>query len=339
MYIICDENLIIKDLSDEITYHLYYKREDLIGKFIGIIMNDLMSNLHKHIFLNKYNSSNIVDKKILLNKISAHSLKRQVIIYDKYKNPQYVFLSINLKDNLFVIDINYNHLASNNNINLYTVDIYKDNYFKLYDNDINLYSLDVNRTRSFKLTKNNIIIICIDFINSTDLLKRKGVKNTIDINVLFYSDIITLIKYKYYPYIYIHEILGDSYMLVLNIDWGYSILDFSASIAFNFINDLYDLTNDYIDIRVGISYGRIYYGYIDHNIRFFGEILNLASRLENKCEKKEILVCKNFYEKLKRENNFNDIKFKIENLHLKGFDEIICVRINLDTFKYNLFDK
>lgn len=355
MYIESDLFGIITKISKSITINLNYLESELIGQFIGIFMNDLMSFLHKQFFISNYNNSTSINKKILDLKISGIGNKRNVIIYDKFKNPHHVNISIiNKPNNGFIIKVEYEK----------EINIKLNKSFYTYDQKI------INN--NFIKTENEVIIINIDFINSTELIKSKGILNMINITKSFYNDIINLIKNNYYPYIYIHEIVGDGFMLVSNIDWLFNFPEYSATIVLNFVQELYELTKEYIDIRIGISYGQLYYGYIDNNLRFFGDILSLSNRLENKCNQNEVLVQYKFYKKLLSEiycNNINyDISFKreisdetnilikqhrtisnitthssgeliknnkIEIINLKGFGDTECIRIQLNKKIYD----
>ena len=182
-------------------------------------------------------------------------------------------------NNNFTIDLDYN-MSNTKNINLYTLDV----------------TIDKNL---FIKSRNDIIIMNIDFIDSTLISSKKGVEHMIAINKLFYLDIVNLIVNNYYPYIYIHEIIGDSFILVMNIDWGYTINELCDTIAIDFLSKLSDITSSYIKFKVGITYGKLHYGYIDHNIRFFGDEMNMSSRLHGKCKSDEVIIQKVFFDKLK----------------------------------------
>ena len=90
-------------------------------------------------------------------------------------------------------------------------------------------------------------------------------------------------------------------MIVLNTDWTYNTDKFCTSLALNFLFDLIQQTRDFVEIRVGVSYGRIYYGQIGNTLSFFGYPMNIASRLEHKCDVNTIAICKDFYTKLMSE--------------------------------------
>ncbi len=309
MAIMCDTELNIVEVSENFLLLTHYNRDELVDEFIGILMTELLSRLHKIIFINKLKNADAYEQKRILHKLSGNFHKREVIIYDKFKRQHYMNMIINTKDEYFIVELNYS-LYNSSNIHLYTLDIKLDRHIFIKSN-------------------NNIIIMNIDFIDSTLITNNFGVEHMITINKLFYSDIVELILAKYYPYIYIHEIIGDSFILVLNIDWGYTINEICASLALEFLNELYFRTKNYIAFKTSITYGRLHYGYIDHNIRFFGDELNMSSRLHGKCKNGEVLVQHIFFKKLKTEINIDKLEYNEESHQLKGLGMVQCVKIKL----------
>jgi hypothetical protein len=70
---------------------------------------------------------------------------------------------------------------------------------------------------------------------STQYLIEHGSSELIRVHKLFHEIIVTLIKTQYYPYLYIHEIMGDGFILVMNIEWGYHFYRFCASMTYSFL--------------------------------------------------------------------------------------------------------
>ena len=50
---------------------------------------------------------------------------------------------------------------------------------------------------------------------------------------------IEIIKTGYYPWIAIHEIIGDSFVYILNADWMYACTDTCAILTMNFLQELW----------------------------------------------------------------------------------------------------
>jgi hypothetical protein len=306
MYIICDKNGIIIDISQSVTQTLFYNEHELTGNSVCILMNKLNAYLHNKCYFSRYHQTLGLNNNAVQYKLKQ---KRDTIIYNKYDRPLFVSITVEkYNDNFTIITL------INKSFNI-------DNNMYLYSHKIGLNNKD------FVESSNNIIIIMIDFINSTQILVNEGITNTINIQSFFYDDVINLLKNHFYPYIYIHEILGDSYIFVINAEWKNSITEYCASIAFDFITRLYYSTKYYIKFRTGITYGKIYYGVIDHHFRFFGENINLASRLCNICESGKIVTDTSFHDKLFDESLINIISDLIV-CRPKGFGVVNCYSIH-----------
>ena len=126
-----------------------------------------------------------------------------------------------------------------------------------------------------------------------------------------------------------HEIVSDCYIFIMNIDFIEKFIHKSlASICYKFIKDLYDKINNIITFRIGIVYDHCYYGKIDNIFRIFEKSINLSARIQSKCKINEILVSKQFYKKLKKEDNIFNINYKSikEKYTLKNFGKTTCYR-------------
>lgn len=316
-YIGCNSSGKMIKISNELINILKYTPNELDGKFIGILMSPFISYLYKRYFIPKYeNCKYKYKKKIMITDILSKN-KRPLIIYDKNNKPIYVYLYIDV----------------NNFIN--TLDIVIHIIFEFVKEPLNnqIYTSEtmlLNKTDDFKVSKNKIVIVSIDFKDSTKLLVSNGTVKMINIYKKFHNDVILLIKSKYYPYIYIHEIIGDCFIIVSNINWSYDVINFCASIIISFIFNLYNITKKYINIRIGISYGHLYCGYIDHNFRLFGIPINLASRLENVCVNNCVCCDENYFNKLLDEKLKNIEKLE----YIKAFTELKGLGF---TNYYNIF--
>jgi len=326
---------------------------------MGILFSKIINNNFDNILLgqpktNTFNVINIeknIDKNILIIKTDVNHLITYINdnIYNHllYNQDELIGLNINiLYTNLFKIIFNNIKIENENNIiillnkfniyNYYNVNlIYKKNNFIKYIlyktdsiNNINLYQY-IKYNDTFINSSNKLVIICIDIINSTHILINKGIKNTININIKFYNDIKKLITTTYLNYIFIHEIIGDMVILILNNENTFNINKYCTSICLYFIYELVNISKKYINIRIGVSYDNLYFGYINNNLRLFGKGINLAARLENKCIINNIFICKNFYNKLKEENIFNELQINKIYIEFKGFNNDFYYNIDL----------
>jgi len=291
---------------------------------ITINNNNIIININKNYSQFHYLENELINQpinilfthlyKIIYKNITVSNEKSIIILLDKNDNPHY-----------YTIDLVYNN-NNNNKLIILNKKIETINY--------NLYTYN-KITDTFNITNNNIIIICIDFINSTNLINNVGCAKTISIHKQYYSTIIKLLNNKYYNYIFIHEIIGDSFVLVMNHDNNYNIRDYCTSICIYFLYDLTKLTEKFINTRVGITYDTAYCGYINNNFRIFGNGINLASRLQSNGYHNSILFCNNFYNKLKSEKElYMKLIINIITLELKGFNINKYYRVNFDHNKF-----
>lgn len=301
--IICDNQGYIKSCTKPLLNKMRFHAKTLEGQFIGILMSDFMSMLHRHFFISAFHASKGVDRNKLENKMRALHSKRSLIIYDIDKTAHIVHVSIEYKSPDF-----------------HTL-------FEFFPESEDLFYSDIlhKPCSSFKLNSSDAIIIKTDFVKSTDLLNTHGALSLIDTSTRFYGKIQDLIRTKYYPYVYLHEVVGDSFVLVMNTDWTYNFQKLCATLAINFVFDLVQQTRDFIEIRTGIGYGQLHYGKIGQSLTFFGYPMNIAARLENKCNINEINACQTFHKKLVSELELIGITKRTCSLRrdsLKGFGEV-----------------
>lgn len=324
--ILCDKDGIILHVDDNILKLLTYDLDEIIGKFIGIIMTPFLSYIHSHIILPKYTKLNLVEKKVVDVFISGLKIKRPMIIFDSKSSPVYVNLFVQVFSSLstYKFQLNFEPIKKIDNSLIYTHEL----YIKY-------------KTTKFVTTKNKIVIVSIDFRNSTEYLVKNGTVNTIELYKKFHCDVLKLLKNNYYPYIYIHEIIGDCFVIVCNIDWAITIPKFCASIIMSFLTELYKVSYKYIGIRVGISYDKIYWGYIDNNLRLFGIPMNISARLENVCVSNNISCDNNFFDKLKEEQLFDTstLEYSKKSTYLKGLGIYEYISIPFDSItNENIFN-
>lgn len=343
----CDDKGIILDVNANVTKFLLFKRSSLLGEFVGQIMTPFMYMMHREIFLNHYKTASKVARNSMDARLSSKTKSRPLIIYNVNGHPVFVNLSLISKPR-----VDYTQRPG-------ALPLPSDSeyYFRLcawlkrsQDESRYVYSDSIEDLakshQGFSLSKNNIVIICIDFVNSTELLQEKGPINMAFINKRFYDDIVQIITHHFYPYLCVHEIVGDSFVLVLNADWTYNLQRYCTVLAINFINRLYRCTEDYVSMRVGISYGKVIYGFIGPTLRFFGNPMHVASRLEGYGGRGKALVNVEFYDKLCSEvATMNEELLhrlvqscKLEKVILKGYGERECYNISLAPDKNDLVE-
>lgn len=294
--------------------------------------------VHKSIFVRRFKLANKFQRNAMESKLSSKTTKRPLLVLDVHGKPVFVNISL-VPCGISELD-SFNplsrplpegseyffqlllSLSKHQNVSEF---MYSKNFYptKRISDDTNFVS-----------TANDCVLISIDFMNSTELLQSTGPFNTAIINKRFYDDIIHIIGHYYYPYIYLHEVIGDCFVLILNADWLYCLPEYCASLAINFVNRLHNRSKDYVSIRTGIGYGKITYGNIGNHLRFFGVPMNLTARMEGHAKLYGVVCDENFHEKLKSECQKLSSACKLQctkvELELKGFGTNICYHIALD---------
>jgi hypothetical protein len=300
----CDYNGIIKEVDNILRIRLRYEIGELNGQFIGIIMNPFMSFLHKHILLPKYHKMTLEQKEISNIFLAGKNIgSRPLIIYTKTNDIIHVNINIVCYDSIFHMKLEYIETFNPNMI-----------YTSVLKPPI---------TSIFTESNIDMMIIAIDIKDSTHALIKKGSIQGIELHLKFHKHIVELIQKRFYPYLYIHEIMGDGFILILNIEWAHNFPRFCASMAYSFLSHLYQLTNDFIEFRAGVSYGKLYYGYLDEHLRFFGEPINRAARYESICPIGHVCTEKLVYDKLIDEGMCDSHKIypKYDSKYLRGLGQ------------------
>ena len=353
MYVLCDNNGFIIDINDKFTKKLYYKLNDLKDQFIGILMNKLLSYLHKHFFIPKLNKISGIDKSKLMHKLNTKTVIRPFIIYNLHNEPIYVNVNIIeiTSTELLILypTLNMTQKISNiNNNNLFILlkfelfDIPINNSIELFiENDKN------NISTEFKESVNDIIVININILNANELLLHIGELQMIQLYKRLYADIITILQTYFYPFIYKYNNNYDNFTFILNADWLYSMKHISCIMAIYFCQIVSNKISNYIKIQIGISYGKLYYGLIDNKLKMIGTIPNLSLHLTKMCPLYEIVISYPFYQKLitefmminKELYDNSDFENCTESLIGFGVTTFMCIKPSLFKRFDNLFNK
>ena len=292
--ILCSKEGLIMNVTYPLLEKLQYNFVTLNGQFIGIIMSEFMCMLHKKYYIPMFNMLEGVQRNRIENKLKNLHHRRSLIIYDIDRMAHYVQVSI---ERLTIDSLSIENEGEFHDPMRYS-DMLIQFHFINETEKLFYTQTPTEASKVFKVNKTNSVIIMVDFVHSTEFLHEKGAVSLIDVSIRFHAAITDLIRNKYYPFIYLHETVGDSFVMALNTDWTYNTEQFCASLAINFTFDLIQTTREFIKIRIGIGYGKIHYGTIGSSFSFFGFPMNIAARLENKCKENEINICKALYDKL-----------------------------------------
>ena len=177
MKFIVDENGIVVDYNDMVESELCYKHGSLKGEFIGCLMTPHMAMLHKKMFISHYKRASKMRRAALDSKLSDKTNNRRpLIIYDVNRKPVYVTISLESFPSTEIRGTsNKNQLAKPTGEYFFELTAVIQNvqakHYYLYSESIKDLKLEHD---GFRHSENDIVVICIDFMNSTELLTAKG---------------------------------------------------------------------------------------------------------------------------------------------------------------------
>jgi PAS domain S-box-containing protein len=249
-----------------------YSNEEIIGKSILMLMTPMVAKIHKMIF-DKLLQDPDIDL-VQINKRIQLSMDNVRIMNILTKTGEIIrcYLDVIIHENLSSITkLRIVDQISNPNCPA--------KYLK-YINNVPEYHVD---------QYDNVVCIMMDLANSTEKTLSKLPE---EISLLHHNIIknITTTVEKYNPYVYIHEICGDSVFILVNAPFMHrheQPFELAVNVSSEILNNLSSVLNKYdMFMRCGISSGEISAGVIDGKFfRVFGSVVNKAARLETACEK------------------------------------------------------
>jgi len=270
-------------------------------------MSSFIAELHEQYFDTLRKASTEERKKYALYIGRSMTNASTFVVYDMDKTPLLCSIKVSLSDDLSSV---------------VCIEKQKDN----------LTSIPIIFNRSLKShtdpfraeTYDNVVCVMMDISNSTYFTNQNDPIHT----ARMYYNVYNIVKFhvlEYYPYIYIHELLGDSIFLIINAPFmikhkcGISskiAIDISMRIQKEIDDLLKNIANDEkMYLRVGISQGNIVAGMFDgRNLRVFGSAINLAQRLESLCNEGTVCVSNDI---LLEEKNVYDVTY--HKCEIKGF--------------------
>ena len=161
---------MIKSISCDMLMLLKYDYDNIINRFIGIIMSLYMSLMHKQFIIQNFNSCGIIERNKLENKIKrvCHN-KRPILIYD-----------IDGKSHSVNVCIIYNKcpFTTFNPFSIPIEALTKHFYlvFEIIHEPLDLFytHIPIKDDYTFIETQSKVVIICIDFVDSTTTLTSIG---------------------------------------------------------------------------------------------------------------------------------------------------------------------
>lgn len=311
----CDTDFLIQSYDANACTLLKCDNRELCNKCITVLMSPFIANLHKQYFDILRKSSTETRVKYAFHIARNMTNASTFVIYDVHKQPILCKINVTLSEDLSSI---------------IHIDKQTHNLTSIPNAFVDNFCID----GSLKVQKyHNTVCVMMDIANSTDFVNRSG--DPLKIAELYY-DIYKIAKnsvLQYYPYIYIHELLGDSIFLIVNAPFMIKkkyrcstkiALDVSMQLQKE-VDELLkrnDKTNS-MHLRVGIAQGDIAAGVFDgRNLRAFGRPINLSQRLESLCEKGNINVASDV--SLENINSYDTV---YHTYNIKGFGTMAYLSI------------
>ena len=352
-----DNMLILSNSQGEIISvnrkfeeRLGFKLRSIRGQHIGILMTPVSEMLHRNVFLRHFASSSPLERDTIALRLSAKTHgKRPLIVFDCVRRPLLVAIHLVPIDAAEFRLLRETYFSANDCVTtadspetgaqhwfLAELTEQVDNAEFIFSDSVELRER-IERNLNCDFERNpGVIIINIDLVGSTQMLSDHGVPAIIHCCKSFFNDIATLVKNEFYPYITVHEIVGDGFVLILNASWMYNLPMVSATLAVNFAAKLLAATRSYVNARIGISLGDIQYGFIGNKLRIFGEAMNESARLQDAATTGSIMVNNAMHDKLLCELEAFGSEGSIDHLaahctaktlNLKGLGEKVCHHI------------
>ncbi|CAE7676148.1 npr2 [Symbiodinium sp. CCMP2456] len=142
-----------------------------------------------------------------------------------------------------------------------------------------------------------------------------------------------VVQREAHPYVYIHEAVGDSLLLLCNAEFMARYPGRTASIAIYVAAEVQKAVDKMLSafadgdhgmyLRTGIALGPLCAGVVDgRNFRVFGSTIHLSQRLESVCPRSRIACCKAFTAQLLDEVSSSDLHVVPAAVDLKGFGTV-----------------
>ena len=305
----CDKNQIIKRIHKSSI--LGFNDKELLGSHISVLIPKQLKQTHSTYVTNM--KENLKDFKYYKNKLKRKNDNFNNIVHINTKFGQN--LDFNIK-----VDLNKD-CSSKCTLTLVDTNLHIDTPQVPLD-----FMKYVNDRPSFHVKSyEDVICVMMDICNSTSFGLNRSSQDIASTYYNLIKLVYEMVTMFYHPFVIVHETVGDSIFLLLNIKSITLIHDNIHSFAINMSIELTKVINCFLSkqddnmyIRCGISSGEVSGGVIDgKTFRVFGNCVNKASRLESTCNKNEIIIDNSILQHLKlSEDDLMSIQTK--EIHLKG---------------------
>lgn len=308
--ILTNRHHVIVDCDKKALVHMRCASiDDLIGQSITTIMSETVGCLHNRRFFDQIPVS---DLKSVIKRLENHqmSMASRNVLYTTDRSPMMCKLRVTVQlENDFTI-CGY----------IVAVTVAKETY-GLLDTVPQKYTPFIGSESNCLSLFNNVTCVIMDlcnstcFVNSCDPFGKRI--------ALVLSGVYNIVKREIlcmYPYMYVHELIGDSVFVVFNAGFFVRTSDVLHDACLAALRHIQQKVDSYLKdtgmwLRIGVATGPVHAGVIDgRTFRLFGLTVHRAQRLESVCPKGQIAIDQSFKDQLRgthdyeiRENNLKGI--------------------------------
>mmetsp|Transcript_16535 Transcript_16535/g.35934 ORF Transcript_16535/g.35934 Transcript_16535/m.35934 type:complete len:452 (+) Transcript_16535:111-1466(+) len=292
--IVCDEDFRIRRCDEGALALLGYSGADIEGSCVTRLMSPLVGRVHRRIFRRVRDATPAQLERVASKLSYSMSNCRDFALIDRGGEPVVCGLSVFLREDrtstvlLLRVDTKLLHTVPRG--------------FEQYINE---------RPGLHVRDYEGVICVMMDIAGSTDYSRRTSAMGMAKLMHGIYEAVNHAVLCEIFPYAYIHEICGDSLLLIVNAGFMVSHPEEASLIAMHAAAttqmQLDSKLAEYdsgMYARTGVSLGNVTAGVIDgRSFRVFGESVHLSQRLESVCPRGGIACADNFLDLLARQQD------------------------------------
>eukprot|EP00933_Yihiella_yeosuensis_P071147 TRINITY_DN7933_c3_g1_i1.p1 TRINITY_DN7933_c3_g1~~TRINITY_DN7933_c3_g1_i1.p1 ORF type:complete len:506 (+),score=75.89 TRINITY_DN7933_c3_g1_i1:137-1654(+) len=314
----CNSEFVIDSADALICNLLGYKRKELIGLSVLQLMPPAAAEIHEQL-LAELQDASIEERRQKANSLlNDMSRCRDFVVLDSRRNPVACRIAVFLKDDL------------SSRVEL------RSRIGKVLHCVPRGFAQHINAAPGLHVREyEDVICIMMDIANSTSFAVNHSPAKMAELFHEVHEVVNREVQTEVFPYAYIHEIIGDSVLLVVNGGFMPCCPDRAATISFHIARcvqrKLDIMLSRYCPsmyARVGMAVGELAAGVVDGRMfRLFGRTVHMAQRLEATCPRGAITCCRSFFSDLQKTMKANAKlwfypRFELNTSLLKGFGEV-----------------
>jgi len=286
----CDSNFIICRASGHVFEILKYTPAELFGKSILELMSPAVADVHQQIFRHlKHGSPDsvcVVGKQLLM---STMSRCREFVVLDADKEPVICSLSVILRKDL------------SSKVVMQAVK------GKILNTVPHGFGKHINERPGMHVRDfDDVTCVRMDVAGSTRFSRSRPPSVMAELFHRMYVIANAVLLQEAFPFAYIHEIVGDSLLILVNASFMVRYPSRAATIGFHLatqvqrrLDVMLAAYSPQMYTRVGIAVGPVAAGVVDgQTFRVFGSTVYLSQRLESLCPRAKVACSVDFLDTL-----------------------------------------